>query len=828
MLQRLATRVRKLFQSPAPSKASRRGAFLRKALKLENLEDRCVPTIGFVPIFNGESVTQGNGTALLHIPVQLVFADQGGLWTSATEAPVVSAVQTILNSTYLKGIEQYTLGGGHGQPISDPFAGYVTYNNLPNDYAEYIIPAYSFNNGTKSGNFAAFPTGEFTWGNTFHGGTGYDGGYIPPSAEGWFDSHGAGYGYMTIFMTDPKVPTGITPTPQEINDCGYYTGYQNLVWVETPETSSGAINMAKLTTLITQGLVDQQTQNPAAVKAGDPFTITLPQYNSAAVTGAPFQYEWGTQQTTGNGFIIGFNGTIPYEPNTNGGYTTSGSVGIPNNAKYYAGGALQAGEPNILVPTQTIELNNTYTDADYTHHQQEGNGPLSIGDGENALMPYTYVLNGVTVEAYWSQQDQVFEVPDGTLTWKYPDSSVVSIGGSLGNFQLLNNGQLMEKTTGGTWRVVMSGVEQMSQGTSGGSWASDILALKTDGTLWETTTTSGVFSEIATGISHFAFGNAGTSFANVVWALSGTNLEYDKGTGFVVMENNIESFQIGHASTNFAKDIFTLNTNSQLSYDSGNGFTVFDSQVLSFAFGNAGTSFAGYLVDMHVDGNLDESTGNGLFEIDHYVSSFSFGNAGTTYAGYLFALHNTASTGNLPPSQGGEYGELTYANSVSGTTPVFHVLDTDVVQFALGQLGTSWANTLFAVDYTAIIVPTLKEFTSATFASTSASIVGVPAIAFGILGNGGANDLFEYGTWDTQLPGASGPGTGFIQIYPNTGGEDPPLTGNPASAGGYAPYSYWDNYIYYPQGNMNYYERPGVSGPFPLPGPTGYDPGPYY
>ena len=360
--------------------------------------------------------------------------------------------------------------------------------------------------------------------------------------------------------------------------------------------------------------------------------------------------------------------------------------------------------------------------------------------------------------------------------------------GSLGNYQLLDNGVLNEKSVGGPWRQVMTGVESLKQGPSGSIWASDIVILKTDGTMWMAPATTGVFTEFATGISNFAFGNASTWDSNYIWALSGTNLEYDSGKGFVKLESNISSFQIASSGSTYGKEIFTLSTTGVLAYDLGSGFVTYDSSVVSFEFGNAGTTWANYIVDLHVDGNLNEATsGSGLFQIDHYVSSFEFGNAGTTYASYLFALHNINSSGNLPPPDGEEY-ELTYSTAGS-KTPTFKVLAYNVGEFAVGEIGTSWAGTLFVVEAATL------EYTSATFASPAA--VGPAGFAFGFVGNGGGNYVFFGALFDTQIPGTSGPGTGFIPIYPNTGGEDPELTGNPPEDGGFPPYTYWDGYIYY-------------------------------
>ena len=69
MLQKLVTKIRKVRKwvqdTVSPNTSSRQAFTHRRKFRVEMLEDRVVPTIGFIPMFNGESVVTGQGNGYL-------------------------------------------------------------------------------------------------------------------------------------------------------------------------------------------------------------------------------------------------------------------------------------------------------------------------------------------------------------------------------------------------------------------------------------------------------------------------------------------------------------------------------------------------------------------------------------------------------------------------------------------------------------------------------------------------------------------------------------------------------------------------------------------
>jgi hypothetical protein len=111
-------------------RAPRRPA--RSSLLLEPLEDRCVPTVLFTPVFSGTTVTSEDDSQSLSSPhIDLIFA--GSYWAQnpqgqADRATITQSVQTIVNSPYLSDLTQY---GSDGRALFDPTNSTSQTNNTP-------------------------------------------------------------------------------------------------------------------------------------------------------------------------------------------------------------------------------------------------------------------------------------------------------------------------------------------------------------------------------------------------------------------------------------------------------------------------------------------------------------------------------------------------------------------------------------------------------------------------------------------------------------------------------------------------------------------------
>ncbi len=649
---------------------------LERRLRVELLEDRVVPTVGFIPTFTGTEITSGQGTAYTTADIYVIFeGGPGSYWTTtqgkADATTLTADIKTIISSTYLQGISQYAQTGAISSVVQDTYeTAYTdTTDALPTNFMNH-------NSWTDLDNLLTDAQNNASSG-------------IPgPSStvENFY-----------IFVTDPKVASGdagVTGLNKLVPDAGFgfppppATPY-NEIWVNTPLNSAGtAINMNLETQYLSEQLADTQSGD---VKV---------QFGNAV-------------------------------------------------------SAWQSNDPNKTANKVTAQ----------------------IADGKAAMMPYTYALDGVTVTAYWSQQDQEFIVPNGSSQWTFPGTTVIT---TVSNSELLSNGVVLEKSAiNGSWLVALEGIQDIAQGAAGSTWANTIYALNDYGDLYSATVGTGVYTKIYINVTQFAFGNKGTVYSNDAFILFnsyvGFNFDYATAPGksLTLLDDNIQSFQLGPVSSTWANWLFDLHygngtTSNFLDYtlyaaDANLTFYKMDNHVASFAFGANGSSWEDYLVDLH--NNFDpvnpdtlwattspstffSTKGANLSKFESAVAGFSFGNAGSTFDD-SFVIYFLS-------------GTLDYFATGGKLTTI----DTGVTSYSFGLYKTSWTSTLFWTDGNGD-----WESTSPTGKSTKVlASAGGGGIAFGLVGTGNWGTVYfldgEGGSlYDTQVTGTSGPGTGLLPIY---------------------------------------------------------------
>ncbi len=668
---------------PGPSKP-RRDAH-RQRLAVQTLEERVVPTIGFVPGFNGTEIVSGEGSAYTTANIYLLF--EGGAssyWTTtqgkADLATLTSDIKTIINSTYLQGISQYAQTS-------------ALYNNVQDNF----ITSYTDTTDTLPANFMG-SNAHVSWTalNTLLAdaeGTPSSGIVAPAAAtpENFY-----------VFITDPKIASGIGPNAAGITVPGYNTHIQpgggngyNEIWFNTQLNSAKtALNMNLATTFFSEELADTQS--------------------------GKVQVQYG------------------------------------NSVSAWIGGY-----------------------GNYANSQSQ-----QLADGEESMMSYTSTLNGVTVAAYWSQQDQEFIIPNGTTKWTYPTATIVT---SLSNYELLSNGIMLEKTSiNGTWTPALSGIQSIGQGASGSTWANTVYALDDFGNLYFATAGQGVFTLEHTNVQQFAFGNKGTSYVNEAFLLYNLNVGYNldvsnsPSTAFTLLDANIQSFMLGPVGSIWQNFLFCLhygttgNQDDFTLYASETNLTLYkmDNHVAEIGFGASGSTWANTFIDLHnafdptnpdtLWASTNASTfyssrGTSLVKFEAGVAGFSFGNAGTSFVNSFVIYFNN---GNLDYDAAG--GKLT-------------VIDTGVTSYSFGQAGTSWAGTLYYVDQNGIWENTSPASTSKPTLILSSPYSGYGTggvIAFGLLGTGNGNTVYfldqDTGSfYDSLVSGSSGPNTGVNPMFLN-------------------------------------------------------------
>ncbi len=140
---------RKLFQA-GPSQGRNGTRRDQTRLTVEGLEDRCVPTIVFLPQYGQEGFQDKGGLRLNDVPVYLIF--WGSYWknttTDATGATptaqeIQSEVQSILGGPYLRLLTQYGVNGnahlaGTYFDNSDPSSGSFDGSQLSDDVVDTL------------------------------------------------------------------------------------------------------------------------------------------------------------------------------------------------------------------------------------------------------------------------------------------------------------------------------------------------------------------------------------------------------------------------------------------------------------------------------------------------------------------------------------------------------------------------------------------------------------------------------------------------------------------------------------------------------------------
>jgi hypothetical protein len=344
-------RLLKRKSRPAP-RASRRPE--RRPLVLEQLEDRCVPTVAFTPVLGtpteiagnvpGATIRGNHQQSLTRPPVVLIFA--GTYWTGtqghADELKITNSIGTLLTSNYFDALSQYGSGGG---PTANGGGQLQDNSNVTLD------------DTSTQPSFIPLP------------------GTLSTFIQGALNRHGVIFGpadsnTLWVVINDPKhsisAGGGVNYDPRFLPNI---TGIQHALYVNAASNSDGTLNLDQTTRIASHELAEA---------------------------------------------------TVP--------------------------------EVHLKDPG----------------HLNEG---FQISDNEpeagTALAQYTYRLKGVLVQAYWSQQDGHFVVPDGNsqvITLTSGTTVLLSGGGPVAAGSTIPNGKY--ELDVGTAQAPVDGVVKLSTGSS--------------------------------------------------------------------------------------------------------------------------------------------------------------------------------------------------------------------------------------------------------------------------------------------------------------------------------------------------------------------------
>jgi hypothetical protein len=177
------------FRATPPQRSWRRLRQQQPAVakpSLEPLEERIVPALTFSqsggtapPVFGAETASNNMNLLYGNIPIYLIFqapVDHSsfnydsplfGYDSSVTANQIITAVKTMLSSTYLSGLDQYypsnTFGGTNAFPPPQPYVkqSYLSYYTLPTTFTDgsndsdinnLVSASIADNNGGTPGN----------------------------------------------------------------------------------------------------------------------------------------------------------------------------------------------------------------------------------------------------------------------------------------------------------------------------------------------------------------------------------------------------------------------------------------------------------------------------------------------------------------------------------------------------------------------------------------------------------------------------------------------------------------------------------------------------
>jgi hypothetical protein len=534
---------KKWLAGPSKSGAPRRQ---RARLRVEALEDRWCPTVLFEPHFAGEALIPGtSNNALNNTNVFLLF--EGAYWGTTQgqqdQATMTQDAQTILNSSFLSGLSQYTASKGSVQA------------SLANSYTD-LTPLPS--------RFFADTSGNVSW-------TTLNAALRRAAAAGAL-SQLQPLGLTTnsppptplyVFVTDPNVSSGVNWGGYNEEDSSTNSQYQ--LWIGTGLTApTSGVNMDNLTSTFSHELAESMSNG---------VQVNLP--------------------------------------------ATWGSLG-----------------------------------------DQIADGEPEIGAG------YCSRLSGVLVQAYWSQKDSAFIVPNTSsqTTMQSPVWNGTTFTGQLNTvstFYRLTVGGKLQSMVNGSWTTIDTGVTEFELFANG-----TLFDLRSTGVLVSRASGSATWTQQDTGVHEIKH------TGNILYDLksNGALRIYKNGTwGATALDTGVHDIAVLDGV------LYDLETNGQLwTYQNGSrASSALDTNVETIAV----TPDYG-LFDLEASGDLWEYENGTWYYIDAKVQTIAVGGDGN--------LYELMTTGDLWQFRGGTWNWQVQSDGSLANGPI----DSGVQSIVVGGDGS--------------------------------------------------------------------------------------------------------------------------------------------